>query len=213
MLYSVTMRGMKEQNWDLMNKYVLEGKKFWEGNDWVVNYLLTSLNYESIYEIVKGARAGQQYLRELVKSIDVPAGWYTPLYNFPVKQPSFKSLVSRVKTPLGTLVMFTGTQVLDRQKQLSSIAANYIHSIDSTLLLYCVDHMSSDIGVIHDCFLVHPNKGDEIRHHYKEGYIDIMESKPLESISKRLDPDSTIPIPYVGDLDLDAVRLSEYIIS
>ncbi len=73
--------------------------------------------------------------------------------------------------------------------------------------------MSSDIGVIHDCFLVHPNQGEEIRNHYKEGYIRIMQMGPLDMISKELDPNGEIEVPCVGTLDLDEVRDSMYIIS
>lgn len=211
--YSVTMRGMKMQNWATMDKLALEGKKFWEGDEWVVNYILTELNYESIFEIVKGARIGQQYLRELASLLDEPALWHTPIYNFPVRQPVFKKKAVRVKTPLGTLELPTNTTILSKQKQLSGIAANFIHSIDSTLLLYCVENMSDDIGVIHDCFLVHPNNGEEIRNHYKEGFIEIMSRRPLQMISNELDPTKQIEVPCVDTLNLDEVRDSMYIIS
>lgn len=204
---------MKQQNWDVMDKLKLEGKEFWKGDEWVVNYLITELNYQSIFELINGARKGQDYLREVSKLLEEPAIWHTPIYEFPVMQSAFKRKEIRIKTPLGRLAISVGTDELDRLKQLSSIAANYVHSMDSTLLLYCIEHMSDGIGVIHDCYLVHPNKGDEIRHHYKEGYIAIMSSNPLEKLSKELDTEGKIQVPCIGTLDLAEVRDSEYIIS
>jgi len=211
--YSVTLRGMKLQNWDVMDKLRQEGKVFWQGDEWIVNYLFTQLNYESIFEIVKGARLGQQYLKEVAGLLEGTALWHTPIFGFPVRQLAFKRKEFRVKTPLGTLSIRIGTDELSKQKQLNGIAANYIHSIDSTLLLYCVKNMSGDIGVIHDCFLVHPNNGEEIRTHYKNGYVEIMRGKPLKQLSKELDPEGKVEIPYVNTLDLDDVYDSEYIIS
>jgi len=103
--YSVTLRGMKDQNWATMDKMKLEGKEFWEGDEWVVNYLITELNYQAIFELINGARQGQDYLREVSKTLDKPAVWHTPIYNFPVMQQAFKQKEVRVKTPLGRLAI------------------------------------------------------------------------------------------------------------
>ena len=211
--YSVSMRGMTLQNWDTMDDMKLKGKDFWKGDEWVVNKLWTELTYESIFEIVQGARAGQEYLKDVARLLKDVALWHTPIYNFPVMQPSFRNKESKVSTVLGQLTMVEHTDELKKQKQLSSIAANYIHSIDATILLYIVEHSSSSIGTIHDCFLVHPNEGEEVRNLYKEGYVAVMKSDPLGKFSKELDPETKVEIPYVGDLDLDDVYDSEYIIS
>jgi len=102
---------------------------------------------------------------------------------------------------------------VNKQRQLSSIAANYIHSIDATVLMYVVDNISGDIGTIHDCFLVHPNKGEEVRDKYRIGYVEVMRADPLKMFSEELDKECKVEIPYVNDLDLDEVYSSEYIIS
>ncbi len=211
--YSVSLRGMKMQNWDVMDDMKLTGKSFWEGDEWVVNYLWTTLVHEAIFEIVKGARAGQEYLKDVVKGIEGPAMWHTPIYGLPVLQSSFKSTEQRVQTVLGTLSIRRFTDETKRQKQLASIAANFIHSIDSTILMYIVDHIGTDVGVIHDCFLVHPNNGKLVTDMYKEGYIRVMEADPLKMFSDELDPEHKVEIPYVNDLDLQDVYNSVYIIS
>ncbi len=211
--YSVSLRGMKMQNWDVMDDMKLQGKAFWKGDEWVVNYLWTTLTYESVYEIVKGARAGQEYLKEVVGKLKEPAMWHTPIYNLPVFQALFKSKEMRIKTVLGTLSLREFSDEPKRQKQLASVAANYIHSIDAAILMYVVETLSGDVGTIHDCFLVHPNKGEEVRDKYKEGYVEIMKADPLKRFAEELDPKGEVEIPYVGDLDLEEVYDSEYIIS
>lgn len=211
--YSVSMRGMSQQNWDIMNEMTLSGKNFWKGDAWVVNKIWTQLVHESIFDIVKGARAGQEYLKEVARGLTDVAMWHTPIYNIPVIQPAYKSILRRVRTLLGTLTIVERTTDLKKQKQLSSIAANFIHSIDATILMYVVEHSTKSIGTIHDCFLVHPNQGDEVRMLYKEGYVRVMEADPLKMFQKELDPKRKVEIPYVGDLDLQEVYDSSYIIS
>lgn len=211
--YSVTLRGMADQNYDYMKKCELEGKVFWKGDPWIVNRLITDLNYTCIYEVVKGAKLGQEYLKEVAGNLEEVATWFTPLFNFPVMQPTFRRKATTVRTPFGRLNIIQHIDGVNRQKQMNSVAANFIHSMDSTLLMYCADNMSTDIGVIHDCFLVHPNEGDEIRYHYKEGFIKIMECNPLKMFGDKLDTEHKVEVPCVGTLDLTEVRDSEYIIS
>ena len=40
-----------------------------------------------------------------------------------------------------------------------------------------------------------------------------MRADPLKMFAAELDPEGKVEIPYVGDLDLDEVYASEYIIS
>jgi DNA-directed RNA polymerase len=211
--YSVTMRGMSDQIWDVLDEAELTGKVFWKGDKWIVNKLLTTLNHRAIYEVVKGARQGQEYLKSLSSLLDEPAVWYTPLYNFPVFQPAFKIKKHRVRTPFGMLAINSFTEDLDKRKQSNKIAPNFIHSLDSTLLCYVADNIGTHIGVIHDCFLVHPNDGDKVRDQYKEGYVKLMECDPLSHIGKQLDPSGEIPQPNRGELRLEDVYNAQYIIS
>jgi DNA-directed RNA polymerase len=119
----------------------------------------------------------------------------------------------RVQTIYGSLSINVETPKLNRMRQANSIAPNFVHNIDSTLLMYCIEHMSTQIGVIHDCFLVHPNDGYEIQECYKEGFVAVMEADPLRNIQKQLDPEGLVEFPEYGDLDLNEVRDSKYIIS
>lgn len=211
--YSVTMRGMSDQIWDILDEAELSGKIFWKGDKWIVNKLMTALNHRAIYEVVSGARLGQEYLRDISNILDEPALWYTPLYNFPVFQPAFKVKRTRVKTPLGDLVLNIYTDEINKRQQSNKIAPNFIHSLDSTLLAYVVDNIHTDIGVIHDCFLVHPNDGYKVQEQYRKGFVAIMKCDPLGLIGQQLDPEGKVEQPERGELNLDDVLKAQYIIS
>jgi len=211
--YSVTRQGMSNQIWDKIDEATLKGKEFWQGSRWVANKLLTQLNHTAIYEKIDGAKKGQEYLVGISKLLDKPATWKGVVYDFPIRQTALSLKEKRVKTVYGSLVMNVETPKLNKRRQSNSIAPNFVHNIDSTILLYCVEYMSQPIGVIHDCFLVHPNDGDEIQYQYKEGFITVMEADPLRNIQEQLDPEGIVEFPEYGELVLDEVRDSDYIIS
>jgi DNA-directed RNA polymerase len=214
--YSVSKRGMSDQLWDIMDDAKLQEKEWWNGDPWVVNKLLTDLNYEAIYDTIPGARLGQDYLVSLANLCNDKDGmiYKTPIYNVPVVQKKPRMDTNTVQTVLGTLNIKSWIpNSIDKIAQKNGSAPNYIHSIDSTLLLRVIENMSTNIGVIHDCFISHANDGDEVRDEFKKAYVEIMEMKPLELISKQLDPDGTIEVPYIGTLNFDDVLKADYIIS
>jgi DNA-directed RNA polymerase len=211
--YSVTKRGMSNQLWDKMDEATLKGKEFWQGDKFVANKILTGLNEGAIYDTIKGAKKGQNYLVEVAKLQDEPATWKGVLYDFPIRQTALDLSVTQVQTPYGRLALNVETPDLNRRRQRNSIAPNFVHNIDSTILMFCVEAMSTNIGVIHDCFLVHPNDGDEIQECYKEGFITVMSLDPLRSFQEQLDPTGEVDFPEYGELELLEVRESNYIIS
>jgi DNA-directed RNA polymerase len=211
--YSVTRQGMSNQLWDVMDEAMLKGKPFWEGDKWIANKILTQLSHEAIYDTIEGAKKGQEYLVELSKSLNKPAQWTGVLYDFPLRQTSLTLKEVRVNTIYGRLLLNVEEPKLNKRRQSNSIAPNFIHNIDSTVLLYCVENIQEDIGVIHDCFLVHANDGDDIQGWYKDGYVIVMRLDPLRNIQQQLDPEHIVPFPEYGSLELNDVYRSKYIIS
>lgn len=211
--YSVTVKGMSNQIWDIMDTMKDDNQVFWEGEDWVVNRLITELTHKAIQEVVTGSTKGQNYLVEISKQLDEPATWYSPIYGFPIRQTVLADREERVTTVLGKLLVKVESDKVNKQKQANSIAPNFIHSIDSTILLYVIDNISCDISVIHDCFLVHPNNGYEVQNLYKEAFIEVMKTDPLRLVQQQLDPEEIVKFPEYGELDLEEVKQSKYIIS
>ncbi len=211
--YNVSRYGMSEQIYDELKILEEEGKAFWSGDTWVANRLLTTAIHTSIYSIVDGARKGRDYLVALGKLWDEPARWYTPIYGFPVIQQTYKRKEKRIQTLYGVLIIWIEGEKHDKRRQANQIAPNYIHCIDSTVLLGVVDRTEGSIGTVHDCFLVPPNQGYEVQQHYKEAYVETMEADPLRLIQQQLDPEGEVEFPEYGSLDLQDVYDSEYIIS
>lgn len=211
--YSVTMRGMRDQIDDELLTLENAGKAFWVGERWIANRLLTSLTSASIYSILDGAKKGQEYLVKLSRTLDGPAVWYSPIYNFPVHQNTIERKRKEVATVYGRLILQIEGDKHNRRRQANQIAPNFIHSIDSTILMGVIDEVVCHIGTIHDCFLVPPNNGYEVQEAYKKSYVEVMESDPLRQIQQRLDPLETVEFPEYGDLNLNDVYDAQYIIS
>ena len=211
--YSVTMRGMSDQIREELDDAKFKGKQFWNGDQWIVEKLLTMLNHKAIYDTVNGARIGQEFFKNIVKLLDKPAVWYTPIYNFPVFQPSLKTEKVRVDTLLGELSINIQTNDLSKSRQSNAIAPNIIHSLDSTILYGTVERFDYDIGTIHDCFMVHPNHWKLIKKCYQEAFVELIEANPIEYIGRQIDREGVVPLPMLGELDVTDILKSEYIIS
>jgi DNA-directed RNA polymerase len=211
--YSVTMRGMREQIDEELRILEDNGKKFWVGERWVADRLLTSLTSESIYSILDGAKKGQEYLVNLSRTLDGPAVWYSPIYDFPVHQNTIESNMKRINTVYGRLALKLEGTKHNKRRQANQIAPNFIHSIDSTILLGVIDGSEGGVGCIHDCFLVPPNDGYKVQEAYRSSYVKVMEADPLRRIQQQLDPEKLVEFPEYGDLDLNDVYDAQYIIS
>lgn len=211
--YSVTMRGMRDQIDDELLALENDGKAFWVGERWIANRLLTSLTSDSIYSILDGAKKGQEYLVKLSRTLEVPAVWFSPIYNFPVHQNTIERKRKEVITVYGRLSLQLEGEILNKRRQANQIAPNFIHSIDSTILMGVIEEVSCNIGTIHDCFLVPPNNGYDVQEAYKKSFVEVMEADPLRQIQQRLDPLEVVEFPEYGDLDLEDVYQAQYIIS
>jgi DNA-directed RNA polymerase len=211
--YGVTKIGMRDQVRKQLKELKEAGKQFWVGEDWVANKLLTELIHRAIFKVVHGARVGQDYLVNLSRSLDTPAIWYSPLYQFPVHQNALKPNTHEVLTIYGRLIIHLEGDKLDKRKQANQIAPNFIHSIDATILAHVIEHSTFNIGTIHDCFLVPPNSGYEVQQLYKEAYVEVMEADPLRIVQQQLDQEETVPFPEYGELNLEDVYDAQYIIS
>jgi len=211
--YSVTKYGMSQQIRLFLVDMLEKGKAFWEGDVWVLSKLLTTLVYNSIHDVVVGAKLGQEYLVNLGNSLDEPAVWYTPIYEFPVHQNTLLSKKKKVLTVYGEIVLQREGSKHSKSKQRSAIAPNFIHSLDSTILLNTVEYAMGSIGVVHDCFLVPPNSGYETQELFRQAFLRVMLADPLRLLQQQLDPLEEVEFPEYGALDLSEILDSQYIIS
>lgn len=223
--YSVTQRGMYNQLRELFDEYEDNEEAFWKGEKWVTIKLLTHLNTQSIYEVVKGAIIGQEYIKELTSHFNnakKPLIWKTPLFGFPVIQAQVKRESTRVQSPLGQLKFSIFSDELDRKRQSSSIAPNLIHSLDATLMFLTVEQLAkegiSSFSLIHDSFAVPCNAVPQLNKAVRDGYVELFMSAPLIEWYEQLQEQTTTELPHpdtvmLYTLNITDVWESDYIFS
>lgn len=220
--YSVTKYGMYEQLKAELTAIEYNGKKFWVGDMWMVAKLLTDLNDRAIVEIVKGARAGQEYLKRVTADTVKKGRWvfYTsPLTEFPVLQKLHRSSLERVTTPIGKLSIRKTMDALNTQKMVSGIAPNYIHSLDAVLLSMTVLKLKEDgctnFHLVHDSYGVPVNQVVALNKRVRETFVEMFETKPLSRFIRQVNPnfDEAPESIMLNTLDLSQVIDSKYIFS
>lgn len=220
--YSVTKFGMYEQLLEELNSLEKNNKKFWLGENWLTAKLLTELNDRAISEVVKGARVGQEFLKEVTQEVVSKGSWVfytTPITNFPVLQKIHRTNLERVETPVGKLSIRTTIDALNQRKMVNGIAPNFIHSLDATLLAYTVSKLAEDgctsFHLIHDSYGVPINQVINLNKRVREAYVELFETDPLGRWVDQVNKDfkESASEIMINDLNLQEVKDSGYIFS
>ncbi|MCL4120847.1 UNVERIFIED_CONTAM: hypothetical protein GTU68_007123 [Idotea baltica] len=114
----------------------------------------------------------------------------------------------------------TGTK-LDAGRQSSGLAPNFIHSMDACHLMVtvnnCVEYGIKDFAMIHDSFGCHASDTELHNQIIRECFIAMYTGDALndfyEGLREQVPEDvfnKIDPPPAQGDLDISAVRESEY---
>lgn len=222
--YSVTKFGMYEQLKEELAEQVANKKRVLPDAVWKVAKFLVELNDRAIQEIVKGARVGQEFLKDMTKDL-VKGGeyikYYTPYMDFPVIQRVYKEKTNRIYTQLGYLTLRSETDVLDSRRMVSGIAPNYIHSLDGTLLAMVLVRLKREYGItdfhfIHDQYGVPVTFVAILRKVVKEEYVRLFKIDPLQHTLSQLykgDTTKNTDEVLINSFYLDEVLESEYIFS
>ena len=218
--YSVTKYGMYQQLIEVLDELEQENNVIWKGDKWVVARLLTGLNDRAIVETVKGARVGQEYLKEVTKEITKNGEYIfytTPILEFPVLQKIHKSKINRVSTQFGSLSLRSELSSLDTIKMVNGIAPNYIHSLDATLMFLTVEKMKqcNSFHLIHDSFGVPINQIELLNESVRESYVELFKTLPLLRFIKQVAPHRQEEVQNImlNTLDIEEVYDSLYIFS
>ena len=198
------------------------------GNDlFKASQFLTKIVWESIGEVVVGAREVMKFLQEvsgLVSSENLPITWTTPL-NFPIMMLNYEMESKRVKTKMGDqivkLTIQSETDKISRRKSRQSVAPNLIHSLDASVLQLAVTKAKAagidSFSMIHDSFGVlapdYSIMAECIRDAFCEIYKDDVLKKWADEMYAMLSPKNQKKFPSLpvkGNLDLDLVRKSVF---
>jgi len=219
--YSVTSYGMYQQVTEALNIIVDEERQFWKGDKWVLARALTILNTKAILETVKGAKVGQEFLKEVTKQVVANNNhiFYKTYLDFPVLQKINRTKIERITTELGTLNIQHWTEDLHNLKMVNGIAPNYIHSLDSTLMMLTVEKMiklgCKSFHLIHDSYGVGVQDIVNLNICVREAFVELFGSQPLKSFVRSVFPEALDRVDEVmiNTLNIEEVLESRYIFS
>ncbi len=225
--YSVTSAGIKQQILDEIRKRQ-EGDYLPGTPDWEASVFLAPIVEDSIRTVVDRAAEAMDWLKgmsQIISKNEVPTGWTTPL-GFRVLQPYLKSKGKRIKVwfqgqPMYLTLTFEGDKI-DRAKQASAVAPNYVHSLDATHLMMTVNRMAGQVtdsfAVIHDSFGVHACDTDELHYALRDEFINLYSDNEVlvdfyqESLLRLPGeqwPDAPPP-PEAGEYNIEEVRDADF---
>ena len=226
--YSVTLAGMKDQIESATRKGIADGSiEPFSGNLQEACADVTPLVADAIRGTAGASVSVMDWLQEVAK-VTGKAGhalsWSTP-NGLRVKQEYTQKSTNTVKVTWNGKVtkmsLRSGTKELKVSKQVSSIAPNFVHSMDACHLQVTVANMESmgvhNFACIHDSFATHACDTQLLADVLRECFIAMYEGDTLGDLM--LDLEEQLPAdvfnlipppPTRGTLDLNCVRDSEY---
>lgn len=183
--------------------------------------------YEGIGEVVTAAARAMDWLQEVAKiaaKSNQPLYWTTPV-GFRPKQYYLKQELLSIRTVWGGVDVKLGlsrdTTELSTARQSNGISPNYIHSLDSAMLIStmnkCLDAGIKDFMMVHDSYGVHAAYIDQLGALLREAYIEQYTPNLLEKFSEEVKSqlpkelaDEIPEVPAMGTLNLEEVRNSKY---
>ena len=226
--YGVSARGIRDQITAYIKK-ALGDKKMdpFSVKEFEAAGFLAPLVNDAIGSEVKAARIAMDWLTEIAK-ITAQAGhavhWTTAVGFLAIQDYRHTTGRTVVVTWAGQrqkLNLAVETSKVYPAKQMSGLAPNWIHSHDAAHLMItvnnCKDHGIDDFAMIHDSFGCHAADVELLNAVTREGFIEMYRGDVLAdfywSLEEQLPPDvfaALPPPPEMGDLDIEAVRDSEY---
>ncbi len=106
---------------------------------------------------------------------------------------------------------------IDPAAHARGIVPNWVHSMDAAHLVASVNAIDFPVGVIHDCFRVHPSDAERMYTTLLEQFVVLYSGDPLESLRQELASryglDDLPAPPERGDLDVNEILASRYAFS
>jgi len=198
--------------------------------------LLSNVIWASIEDVVLKGREAMEWLRtagvkyaqyknskDPESSADVKALRWTTPDGFTVIHKEVTSDEHLISTTLDgdmRLRFRQDTEKLDSRSMGSSIAPNFIHSLDATQLRMAIlkglDNGITDFAMIHDSFGTHAGQMTTfLEKCIKPSFIELYKDfDPLADLRASFPEDLELPpLPRKGSLDLDGVQQSEFFFS
>ena len=179
--------------------------------------------WSSISEVVIAARAAMDWLQNcasILAKAGHPIRYDTPL-GFPVRQAVYKYTTRQIESQINgrlQLRIATDTDELDPRKQRQGSSPNFVHSIDATHMMMCinagVEAGMDSFAMIHDDFGVHACDTAAWHKIIREQFVKLHGTHDLLASFKAQHEERhgiTLPeLPAKGTLDIADVLVSPY---
>jgi hypothetical protein len=149
------------------------------------------LNKEINFKTLIGGEISQKYVKQKVKNIDLRTKIFKNLEDQLNKLKS-SNLNKLKKVPNKLNLAFYDYDLIDKNSQVRGFCANFVHSMDSSLLLSVLSELG-EVNIhclpIHDCFLIHPKNFNYLVYKYNKKLVDLFlkEEDYLNSFLDELD--------------------------
>jgi DNA-directed RNA polymerase len=190
--------------------------------------MLAGLVWAAISDVVVAARAAMGWLQQVARvatKAGVPLRWTTPS-GFVVVQHYRELKGKRVETRFnGSVLKFRSTEekdVIDRQRQVSAVSPNFVHSLDAAAMMRTICIAKEDginsFAMIHDSYGTHAAETDRLAERLRIAFVQMyLETDVLQAfrdeIAEQLPEEfrEELPaVPEMGTLDLKQVLDSPY---
>lgn len=190
-----------------------------------INWLASRV-WEAIGETVVSARLAMGWLRQVAGSVvkeGKPLHWTTPS-GFPVFQFYPKMKDTRIETvlfgtPFRPRLAEEKPDEIDPRRQVNGVAPNFVHSLDASALVLTVcasvDKGITKFAMIHDSYGTTAFHTPALAETLRDEFVTMYDSyDALEQFAQTVIPegvrDGVDHPPFVGGLDLQEVRRSDY---
>jgi len=222
--------GFKEQLMeDIIRPAKQSGKEFpFQGDGYQGAQYMAKAIWVAVNQVLVKAGEAMKWLQHaasLAAAEELPVRWTTPV-GFPVMQAYADLEKRKVKTAInGKLVyltMYQDKDNLDRRKQSSGIAPNFVHSCDAAHMMLTVVRAKQagidNFAMIHDSFGTTAGDVEGLYHVVREsfvemyGEVDVIESFRDEIVQQLGDKnqEKLEALPKRGTLELEQVMQSRY---
>lgn len=223
--YGAKKYGFKDQLIAELNK---REERYLDTDDYFAPAVyLADRMYNGIGDIVIAARNAMDWLQEVAKVVSKtgnPVSWTTPA-GFKAVQDYRVMRGYQIDLMIGSVrikpVVKVPTEKLDSRKCASAIAPNVVHSFDAAHLMRTVEKMAAEgitsYAMIHDSYGTLAADVETMNRCLREAFVEQYQGNVLErfrnEILEQLPEelhDKVPPVPPMGKLDLEAVKLSRY---
>lgn len=191
---------------------------------------LAKLTWKAVQTTVVAAIEGMECLKKIASALakaDMPVEWVTPM-GLPIQQMYLARKTESFRLRLGnssTLYRIYVTTVsdnedVDRHKQATGVAPNFIHSLDATHLMMSINEASRqgcvNFSTVHDSFGTSLGEAARLRRIIRQELVRLYtEHDPLADFLRHaeelLGEPLDIELPEKGSLDINCILDSKFV--